>query len=300
MAMRTGKRGGKKDRDTSRQAKRKGVRKQRPASSSRILKVRRIYFYGLSDGVCRDFGPARGGAGRIPAPSQVSWYNLYVNQSIQPPGLYRIGPNSLHLLSRDVPPRGAPVLLESVSLLLSRKLRKRKRRTKARHEQMPVASKTSRSYAITSQWKGDEGDMPPSLIKAFFAASSVVSGTVDTVTSTSVVDTATRFNAAVTAPMIDAGAGTTTIPATSFLDDAGNPVPAGSLPAVAPGGSFDVYVNGILQQSELSAPSPTGLVLATADILPGTPVNLAIHNYGGTTSTSTSTPSLTVTTTISS
>lgn len=137
--------------------------------------------------------------------------------------------------------------------------------------------------------------MPPSLIKAFMVATSTVTGTVTTNTTTNVVDATTRLNTTVTAAMIDAGAGTTTIPAASFLTDAGDPL-AGPIPTISPGGYYNLFVNGILQQSGLSSLTPTALTIASADILEGTPINVEIHDYSGTTSTSDSVPSLTVTT----
>lgn len=140
--------------------------------------------------------------------------------------------------------------------------------------------------------------MPPSLLKLFVAGSSTIAGTVTTDTTTDVVDAASRFQAIVSAAMIDSGAGTTTIPDTSFLNDAGDPVIAGGLPLNVPGGYFNVFVNGVLQQGGLSTLGISAHVLATADIYEGTPVVLEFHNYTGTTSTSTSTPNLTVSTTI--
>ncbi|GGA42462.1 hypothetical protein GCM10010917_29710 [Paenibacillus physcomitrellae] len=139
--------------------------------------------------------------------------------------------------------------------------------------------------------------MPPALIKPFALATSVIAGTVATTTDTTVTDAVTRLNATVTAAMIDAGAGTTTIPAGSFLTDAGEPL-TGDIPAITSGGSMNLYVNGILQQAGLFSTTATALTIATAAILEGTPVNLEMHDYSGTTSTSTSVPSLTVATTV--
>lgn len=139
--------------------------------------------------------------------------------------------------------------------------------------------------------------MPPTLIKAFMAASSVITGTVATTTTTAVDDATTRFDAIVTGDMINTVAGTTTIPSGSFRDDAGEPF-GGTLPVITAGGYYNVYINGILQESALTLLSPTGLLIASADILAGTPVNVEVHDYSGTTSTSTSVPALTVTTTV--
>ncbi|MVP01347.1 DUF4183 domain-containing protein [Paenibacillus lutrae] len=143
--------------------------------------------------------------------------------------------------------------------------------------------------------------MPPSLIKLFVTASSVVAGTVTTVTTTTVDDNVRRYHAVVTLGMIDGTAGTTTIPDTSFLDDSGTAVAAGALPVlpVLPaGGYYSLYINGVLQEGDLSALSTTELVIASAALLPGTPVIIETHDYSGTISASASTPALTVTTTM--
>jgi len=140
--------------------------------------------------------------------------------------------------------------------------------------------------------------MPPSLIKLFVAASSVITGTVTTTTTTAVDDNVRRFDAVMTAPMIDAGAGTTTIPDTSFRDDSGTALAAGALPVPPAGGYYNLYANGVLQEGGLSTLSATNLVITTAALLPGTPVIVEVHDYTGTTSASASTPNLTVTTTV--
>ncbi|WP_068777075.1 DUF4183 domain-containing protein [Paenibacillus sp. FJAT-26967] len=140
--------------------------------------------------------------------------------------------------------------------------------------------------------------MPPSLIKLFVTASSVVAGTVTTVTTTTVDDNVRRYHAVVTLGMINGTAGTTTIPDTSFLDDSGTAVAAGALPVLPAGGYYSLYINGVLQEGDLSALSTTELVIVSAALLPGTPVIIETHDYSGTTSASASTPALTVTTTM--
>ncbi|QJC53364.1 DUF4183 domain-containing protein [Paenibacillus albicereus] len=267
------------------------------ARNSRTIVAERFQFLARSDGISRRYGPGERGIGDIPAPGAVTWQQLYVNGMLQPEGAYSVEPGRITLLARDLPASGTPIQLESYRLsLAARPCRKASSRSGRESITFPWRD----SYFIASTRKGEDPPMPPSLIKPFMIVTSTVSGTVDTTTVTSVDDVATRFNATVTAPMIDAGAGTVTIPAESFFDDAGNPVPTGSLPPVSAGGYVNVYINGMLQQEALTATSPTTVVIASAALLPGTPVILEFHSYAGTTSTSTSVPSLTVDSTVTS
>lgn len=102
--------------------------------------------------------------------------------------------------------------------------------------------------------------MPASLIK------SVVSGSA----TVSLTQARNLYTATVTAGMVSGG--TTTIPDTSFVDDNGTAVSAGGLPT-AGSGVFDVYVNGVVQQSGLSTISSTQLVINAA-LGTGVPVSL--------------------------
>ncbi|QGG57636.1 DUF4183 domain-containing protein [Paenibacillus sp. B01] len=268
------------------------------AVARRTIVAERFGFLARSDGVSRRYGPGAGGIGDIPAPSAVTWQQLYINGMPQPPRAYSVEPGRLTLLVRDLPSPGTPIQLESCRLSLAAARRRASR--SARNGPESITFPWRDSYLIESTRKGEDPLMPPSLIKPYLVVTSTVSGTVDTTTVTAVDDAVTRFNTAVTAPMIDAGAGTVTIPAESFFDDAGDPVPTGSLPVVSAGGYVNVYVIGMLQQGALTTTSPTTVVIASADIVPGTPVILEFHSYDGTTSTSTSVPSLIVNSTITS
>ncbi|MGE6575734.1 DUF4183 domain-containing protein [Paenibacillus xylanexedens] len=114
---------------------------------------------------------------------------------------------------------------------------------------------------------------------------------------TVVTPATTRYFAAVAAG--DIGATTITIAATSFVDDADAPVV--TFPTLTASQYFNVYVNGMLQQSSLSTISTTSLVLNTVDISVGVPVILEIANFANAVSTITtqstiSTPVVTITT----
>ncbi|KSU87811.1 hypothetical protein AS180_11390 [Priestia veravalensis] len=136
--------------------------------------------------------------------------------------------------------------------------------------------------------------MPAELIKLFITASSNVTGTVDTTTTTEVSPDSLKFVAIVTAGMVVGD--TTTIPATSFLDDNGDPVAA--LPTPAADNVYNVYINGVLQQAGLSVITPAQVTIS-APVPVGVPVVLELDDFADVTSTSTSTTNLDVDTTIS-
>ncbi|WP_018752501.1 DUF4183 domain-containing protein [Paenibacillus sanguinis] len=94
--------------------------------------------------------------------------------------------------------------------------------------------------------------------------------------TTTVTPTVTRYFATLTADMI--GATDTTIPASSFVDDADGQVT--DLPALTGSDYFNVYINGVIQQASLSTLSTASLVLDTTDLFAGIPVQLEIGNFG--------------------
>lgn len=126
------------------------------------------------------------------------------------------------------------------------------------------------------------------VIKPVFTA--VASAPVATggVITTSVTPAVSRFFAIITADMI--GATDTTIPAASFTDDADGPVTA--LPVLTAEQYFNVYINGVLQQSSLFTLTATDLVIAAIDISVGVPVSLEVASFTGTTSTLTTPPAI--------
>lgn len=125
------------------------------------------------------------------------------------------------------------------------------------------------------------------------ATQPVASGGVVTTTVTPIVS---RLLAFITPAMI--GATETTIPATSFTDDAGAPVT--TIPAVTAEDYFDVFVNGFPQQASLSTLSTESLILDDVTIGAGVPVILTITNFQSSSSTLStppviSTPTITIT-----
>ncbi|MEK3721402.1 DUF4183 domain-containing protein [Paenibacillus sp. FSL H8-0034] len=126
------------------------------------------------------------------------------------------------------------------------------------------------------------------IIKPVYTATSTApissGGTIDTTVNPVV----SRFFAAIDDGMI--GATEITIPAASFVDDADGPVVA--LPAVTENDYYNVYINGVLQQSALSTLTTASLVLATIDISVGVPVLLEIANFGTVTSTIATQPTI--------
>ncbi len=59
--------------------------------------------------------PDYGGKG-IPSPEDVSYFNLYVNGTLQPSVNYAVSKNRLELKTTDQPPEGATVILESLTI----------------------------------------------------------------------------------------------------------------------------------------------------------------------------------------
>ncbi|CAM3534399.1 MULTISPECIES: DUF4183 domain-containing protein [Paenibacillus] len=113
----------------------------------------------------------------------------------------------------------------------------------------------------------------------------VATGGVVTTTVTPVVS---RYFAVVTAAMI--GAAATTMPATSFVDDAGAAITA--FPALTGTEYVNVYINGMLQQSSLFTLSTADLVLDATDVPEGIPVLLEIASFTNTASAITTQPTI--------
>ncbi|MTH54391.1 DUF4183 domain-containing protein [Bacillus mangrovi] len=137
--------------------------------------------------------------------------------------------------------------------------------------------------------------MPAELIKLVLSAANTVTGDVTVSTTTDVSPVISRYAANVTALMILGGV--TTIPAASFRDDNGDPVPAGGLPVPDASSAFNVFVNGVLQQGELSTLTANSLAI-NAGILLGVPVVLEFQDFSNVTSSSAASNTLGVTTTI--
>ncbi|AKL96313.1 hypothetical protein CACET_c28680 [Clostridium aceticum] len=84
---------------------------------------------------------------------------------------------------------------------------------------------------------------------------------------------------------------TLTIPATSFFDDAGDPVTSNLVTLADDNGYYLLFVNGALQQSSLFTVSTDGseVVITQASTIPvGAPITLVVNNFAPT-STSTTT-----------
>lgn len=113
--------------------------------------------------------------------------------------------------------------------------------------------------------------------------------------TTTVTPVVSRLLAFITAGMVSETA--TTLPAASFVDDAGAPVT--TLPTITAEDYFDVYVNGIPQQASLSTLTTASLVLDDTTIGVGVPILLMVTNFqssGSTLSTPPviSTPTITI------
>lgn len=117
------------------------------------------------------------------------------------------------------------------------------------------------------------------------ATQPVATGGVVTTTITPVVS---RLLAFITAGMVSETE--TTIPAASFVDDAGAPVT--TLPTITAEDYFDVYVNGIPQQASLSTLSTENLILDDTTIGTGVPILLMVTNFQSSSSTLSTPPEI--------
>ncbi|MDQ0270106.1 DUF4183 domain-containing protein [Cytobacillus purgationiresistens] len=106
--------------------------------------------------------------------------------------------------------------------------------------------------------------------------------------STTVNPSVSRYFATITAGMI--GATDTTIPAASFVDDADAPVVA--LPDITTDSYYNMYVNGVLQQSSVSTLTTADLVIDATNIPVGVPILLEVSSFADSTSTMTTQPSI--------
>ncbi|WP_253735924.1 DUF4183 domain-containing protein [Paenibacillus sp. FJAT-26967] len=85
------------------------------------MKAKATLFVTFSDGIKRSFrnrdqDPSYGKI-RIPSSRSVSYTNLFVNGVLQPTSVYKVSLGRLTLLSREIPEKGVPIILQFVSIL---------------------------------------------------------------------------------------------------------------------------------------------------------------------------------------
>ncbi|KJS81121.1 MAG: hypothetical protein JM58_17825 [Peptococcaceae bacterium BICA1-8] len=81
--------------------------------------------------------------------------------------------------------------------------------------------------------------------------------------------------------------GTTTVPSTSFSDDAGAAVVSNLVTATADNGYYSLFVNGVLQQSSLFTVGANGsqvVITSTSTVPVSAPITLAVNNFAPTSS----------------
>ncbi|NHN31697.1 DUF4183 domain-containing protein [Paenibacillus agricola] len=242
-------------------------------------KLKTTYYITKSNGVKRVYSFADRHRGYnstvIPALNQLLLVNFYINGVLQPNIIYSIQKGKLIIKSRDVPPIGTPMMLQFISY-----------KPKSRCKYKKIIKKNTKKRERTS--------MPVPYLKLYLTATNTVVGSVDVTTTTDVDAAVSRYSATVIVGMI--AGGITTIPATAFIDDSGNPVDAGSL-TVPTDGFYNVYINGVLQLADLSSLTSDNLVI-NASVVLGVAVVLQTEDFAGTMSLSTSTNNITVSTTI--
>jgi|GEM_PF-295697 len=117
-----------------------------------------------------------------------------------------------------------------------------------------------------------------------------ITGTITTTTTTAVTPTVSRYTATVVIGNILSGV--TTIPATSFTNDAGSSVPANGLIVPGSNGYYNVFVNGNLQRGGTTTLTAASLAINAALAI-GVTVSLEVVSFSAV-STSTTTYSLNV------
>lgn len=125
------------------------------------------------------------------------------------------------------------------------------------------------------------------VIKPVYTAISTAPVATGGAITTTVNPTVSRYFATITAGMITTN---TTIPAASFTDDDDAPIVA--LPAITADDYYNVYINGVLQQSALSTLTTASLVLDTTVVSVGVPILLEVASFGNITSTMTTQPTI--------
>ena len=83
-------------------------------------KVQVFEYYSLSDGCRRiytdeDALPGYGEQMILP-PSDVSYYNLFINGILQPPDVYSVAKGKMFLQTEDIPIANAPIILQMITI----------------------------------------------------------------------------------------------------------------------------------------------------------------------------------------
>ncbi|KRF09732.1 hypothetical protein ASG89_16090 [Paenibacillus sp. Soil766] len=78
------------------------------------------FYYAISDGDKRCYTEedrTKGyGAQSIPDPKVVTYSQVFVNGVLQPSTLYQIDKGTITLISRDVPEKGVPIIVQSIRI----------------------------------------------------------------------------------------------------------------------------------------------------------------------------------------
>jgi hypothetical protein len=92
-----------------------------PVEFSKSMRKADTYQYNaLSDGISKIYTNAdelkEYGNRGILDPKSVSYMNLFVNGVLQPPIVYLVEEGLLQLITDDIPPKGAPIILQFISI----------------------------------------------------------------------------------------------------------------------------------------------------------------------------------------
>ncbi|WP_018753841.1 DUF4183 domain-containing protein [Paenibacillus sanguinis] len=133
------------------------------------------------------------------------------------------------------------------------------------------------------------------VIRLYLPAESIITGSVNTTTTTSVVPEVQRYTAVIV--LGDIFGGTTTLQATRFTNNLGNTVPAGGLVVPTANGYYNLYVNGVMQRGGLSTLTPSSLVINSGLVI-GATVVVNVVNFNSTSGSVSDLSNLSVTTNI--
>lgn len=91
-----------------------------PAKPPRPIQTTNLLYFTLSDGEKRIYTDndslEQYSTTHILAPSEVSYINLFVNAVLQPTVNYQIEQGKLTLLTEDVPPKGAAIIIQFITI----------------------------------------------------------------------------------------------------------------------------------------------------------------------------------------
>ncbi|WNR45625.1 DUF4183 domain-containing protein [Paenibacillus roseipurpureus] len=98
----------------------KPEKKKKRKSTKAEYVSKTCFFYAISDGDKRCYTEAdrtKGyGVQSIPDPETVTFTQVFINGVLQPSTLYRINKGEIIIISKDVPDKGVPIIVQSIRI----------------------------------------------------------------------------------------------------------------------------------------------------------------------------------------